>query len=221
MNEITTPGTITCIERQIRRRERISVWINDQFAFGIAEETWVRFSLFTGRTLTSGEIMEIREWDEIYQAKQTGMRYLERRRRSRKEVRRRLVKKEYSESAIEAAIRFFEEYGMVDDEAFARAWVHDRLLRKKVGRQKLVAELSERGVDRELVNDVLAEVLDVETSRDHAMEAARSKERRLRKSDPIARERSIVTFLKSRGFGWEEIRPVIEELREEWREENG
>ena len=221
MNESTTPGRITRIERQVRRRERISIWIDDEFAFGIAEETWVRFSLVTGRTLSADEISGIREWDEIYQAKQTGMRYLERRRRSRQEIRQRLVEKEYSEPAIEEAIRFLEEYGMVDDEAFARAWVHDRLLRKKVGRRKLASELSSKGIDRELVSNVLAEVLDIETARGHAMEAARGKERRLRKSDPMARERSMVTFLQSRGFGWEEIRPVLEQLREEWRDENG
>ncbi len=219
-NENPRPGKITRVERQVRRRQRISIWIDDEFAFGLAEETWVRFSLYTGRELTAAEIAEIRDWDEVYQAKQSGMRYLERRRRTRQEIRRKLTEKEYSEKAVEEAIRFLEEYDMVDDEAFARAWVHDRLLKKKIGRRKLAAELSEKGVDRRLVDTVLQEVLDLETARDHALEAARGKERRLRSSEPMARERSMVTFLQSRGFGWEEIRPVMEQLRQEWREEN-
>src|SRR5690606_4824964 len=122
------------------------------------------------------------EWDETYQAKQTGMRFLDRRRRSRREIITKLNEKDYSQRAIDEALIFLEEYDMVDDEAFARAWVHDRLLKKKIGRRKLAAELSLKGIDRDLAARVLDETLDDETARNHALVAARSKERRRRKS---------------------------------------
>lgn len=219
MSEQTPQRKITRIERQVKRPERVSIFIDEEFAFGVAEETCLKFSLFPDRELDDELIEEIRRWDESYQARQSGMRYLDRRRRSRYEVETRLREREFSAEAIDEAIAFLEEYGMIDDEAFVRAFIHDRLLRKKLGRRKLASELAGKGVDRDLIDRILDEIVDEDRSRELAREAAAGKLRRLRKKDRIARERSMVTFLQSRGFGWTEIRAVIDEMREE--EEDG
>ena len=211
--------TISRIERQKKRSERISIFIDDSFAFGLSEEACLKFSLFPGRVLTPDDVAMVREWDEEYQARQTGMRYLERRRRSRMEVRKKLREKEYREEAIESALLFLEEYGMIDDHEFARAWVHDRLLSKSIGPGKLRSELRAKGIEKSIVDVVIADEVSSERVSDLVMKAARDKDRRLRKPDRKARERSIVSFLQGRGFNWTEIKSALEVLKEEWGEE--
>ncbi len=217
MDKKAYTGTISRIERQKKRAERISIFIDDEFAFGLSEEACLKFSLFPGRELSLEDIAMVREWDEGYQARQTGMRYLERRRRSTAEVRSKLREKEFSEESVSSALAFLEEYGLIDDQEFARAWIHDRLLRKRLGRGKLRAELISKGIAKGIIETVLADEFDNERVAELVMLAAREKDRRLRKPDLKARERSMVTFLMGRGFTWEEIRPTIDLLREEWR----
>ena len=132
---------ITDVQTQVKRAERRSLFINGEFALGVSEETYVRYALYKGRVLTPELLEEVRREDEIFQCKQTAMRFLERRMRSRQEVERKLATKEYSPGAIEATLRFLVEYRMIDDREFARVFVSDQLLRRPVGKRRLGDEL--------------------------------------------------------------------------------
>jgi len=84
-------------------------------------------------------------------------RYLEQRARSVEEVRRHLREARYPEALIEAAIDRIVRAGMLDDRAFASAWVESRDRARPRGEQALRRELSLKGLDRDLIEDVLAE----------------------------------------------------------------
>ena len=99
------------------------------------------------------------------------LRFLESRARSTAEVRRRLVTHGYRPDLVEGCIERLTELGMLDDDAFARAWVESRDRARPRGERALRAELRQKGVDRPIVDDVLAG------------------SRRSRSDDPIARGR--------------------------------
>jgi regulatory protein len=84
-------------------------------------------------------------------------RFLEPRARSVAEVRRRLTGAGYRPDLVEAAITRMLELGMLDDEAFARAWVESRDRARPRGERAIRAELGLKGVDRITVDLVLAE----------------------------------------------------------------
>ena len=84
-------------------------------------------------------------------------RFLEARSRSVAEVRRRLGRAGYNAELIEGAIVRLGELGMLDDEAFGRAWVESRDRARPRGEIALRRELSLKGVDRSIVNDLLEE----------------------------------------------------------------
>ena len=84
-------------------------------------------------------------------------RFLEARSRSVTEVRRRLGRAGYNAELIEGAIERLGELGMLDDEAFGRAWVESRDRARPRGEIALRRELSLKGVDRSIVNDLLEE----------------------------------------------------------------
>lgn len=84
-------------------------------------------------------------------------RFLEARSRSVAEVRRRLGRAGYNAELIEGAIVRLAELGMLDDEAFGRAWVESRDRARPRGEIALRRELSLKGVDRSIVNELLDE----------------------------------------------------------------
>ena len=84
-------------------------------------------------------------------------RFLEARSRSVAEVRRRLTGAGYRADLVEGAIERMTDLGMLDDEAFARAWVESRDRARPRGERAIREELRLKGVDRVSVDLVLAE----------------------------------------------------------------
>lgn len=84
-------------------------------------------------------------------------RILESRARSVQEVRVRLVQAGYRAGLVDGAIMRLTELGMLDDEAFARAWVQSRDRARPRGTRALRDELRRKGVDQPTVDAILAE----------------------------------------------------------------
>jgi regulatory protein len=84
-------------------------------------------------------------------------RFLEARSRSVAEVRRRLNGAGYRADLVEGAIERMTELGMLDDEAFARAWVESRDRARPRGERAIREELRLKGVDRASIDLVLEE----------------------------------------------------------------
>ena len=87
---------------------------------------------------------------------ETGLRLLSRRDHSREELRRKLSQRGHEKQAIEEAIqRIHKSYAVMDDQAFARAYVRRRSSAK--GPLAIAAELAARGIDRAATAAALAE----------------------------------------------------------------
>ena len=84
-------------------------------------------------------------------------RFLELRSRSVAEVRRHLATARYPDSLAEDAIARLVELGVLDDEAFARAWVESRDRARPRGAQILRRELVLKGIDRDVIAAALAD----------------------------------------------------------------
>jgi len=83
-------------------------------------------------------------------------RFLEVRSRSVAEVRRRLTAAGYRVDLVDGAIARMTDLGMLDDAAFARAWVESRDRSRPRGERAIRVELGRKGVERALVEQVLA-----------------------------------------------------------------
>jgi regulatory protein len=78
--------------------------------------------------------------------------------RSRAELSGRLARKRVPEEVAERLLDRFEEVGLVDDQAFARAWVQSRQPGKGLARRALAQELRRKGVEDEVARTALDEV---------------------------------------------------------------
>lgn len=120
--------------------------------------------------------------------------------RSRKELSDKLRSKEVPEDLAQRLLDRFEEVGLVDDEAFARAWVSGRQSAKGLARRALAQELRRKGVDDEVAREALDE-LDPETEEEAARALVRKKLRSLDRVDDVTATRRLVGMLARKGYG--------------------
>ena len=137
---------------------------------------------------------------------EAALRFLEARQRSTVEVRTRLNRAGYRPDLVEGCITRLTELGMLDDEAFAKAWVESRDRARPRGERALQRELSMKGIDREVIAGTLEER---ELERPDAdLEAAsrllaRNASQLQRVADPRARRQRAYALLGRNGFGSE------------------
>lgn len=104
-------------------------------------------------------------------------RFLEARSRSVAEVRRRLRSAGYRADLVEGAMERMLELGLLDDEAFARAWVESRDRARPRSERAIRSELGLKGVDRQVVDTVLADRRESAPAGQDPDEAPRSPDR--------------------------------------------
>jgi regulatory protein len=201
---------ITAIEQQKRNPERVNVFLDGAFAFGLPLNAVVDFQLKSGRQLTPIEIEELKELDDTAKATDSAIRLLTSRPRSVREIRDRLRRKEYGDETIDRVIERLREWRYIDDEAFARYWVENRESNRPRGRRLLQQELRMKGVERETVSNAIDEAEIDE--RAGALEIARVKMRSYRGEEETVARRRLGAFLARRGYGYDVVKPVLDEL---------
>lgn len=206
--------TVTDVQPVPGHRNRHVVVLDERLRIEVSLDVLVNLSLFKGESVDQGVIGEIARMEEDLRARQIALNFLAPRMRSVREVTRCLSQHGIGDAAVDRTLSFLTEYGMLDDEAFASAFIHDRLLRKAVGPGRLAFELRRRGIHSHQVENAL-ESIDGETERRLCLKAARGHLRSLRPGSREKREHALSMFLAQRGFGWEAIRFVIGAYRED------
>lgn len=202
--------TVTAIEVQKRNPQRVNIYLDDQFAFGLARITaaWIK----VGQALSEEKVAALRAEDAREAALQRAMHFLSFRPRSVQEVRKYLLKHEVSEAVTEETLARLEQAGLIGDDRFARAWVENRNAFRPRGRRALTLELRQKGVEDEVIRAVLAESADEQAL---ALQAARKQARRLASLSWPEFRAKLAGHLVRRGFGYE---VVSETTRQLWQE---
>ncbi|HXG26100.1 MAG TPA: regulatory protein RecX [Candidatus Binatia bacterium] len=134
---------------------------------------------------------------------EAALRLLEARQRSAAEVRRRLLQHGYRADLVEGCLDRLGELGIIDDAAFARAWVESRDRARPRGERALRQELRTKGIDRAVIDEALEE-REMERPNADAEAARRLLDRHAsalaRVPDPLARRQRAYALLARNGF---------------------
>ncbi|MCB2203117.1 RecX family transcriptional regulator [bacterium] len=191
---------ITRLERQKKRRHRVSVFLDGDFAFGCSEDTAFRFGMHKGMEIDEEKRQEIEDYDNRVQAKLAAERLIGTRMRSERELRRRLKEKEFPEEIIDETVSTFTRVGLLNDREFAEAFVRDRLLLRPRASSVLRRELRGHGIDGEIVDSVLAAHFNAETENELARDMADSYIRSHSSLDTPVLKRRLAGYLQRKGF---------------------
>lgn len=200
---------ITRLTIQQRDKERVNVYLDGEFAFGLVLEAAIRLKV--GQQLTEEDIAALRDEDAYHKAHQRTLDFISRRPRSSQEVMRYLTKHEVAAPHIERLVARLTEVGLLNDLAFARYWIENRDTFRPKGAQAIRYELRQKGVNATIIDEALADSEQDET--ESAYRVAVKLLPRLRAiPDRYLFQRKLAAHLGRRGFGWDAIREVSERL---------
>lgn len=204
-------SSITAIEPQVRHRDRVNVYVDGEWVAGVHAEVAAAAGLRPGQAITAEELLALVRAEELRRVRDSALRFLGYRARSRAEVRRRLLEKGFDEGLIDETVSALERSGLINDAEFSQSRVRARTGSRPLGPIRIAAELRQKGVERELIDEAL-EAVDPETEMDLALAVGRRKIEQLRGEDLRTARRKLGAALMRRGFSSEVCVKVLDKL---------
>lgn len=210
-------SVVTAIEPQVRSPERVSIFVDGQFTLGVFAEVVILAGVKVGERVSVDDLRALAHAEELRRARDTALVFLGYRARSRLEISRRLSRAGYSPEAIEETLVALARMNLVNDAEFSNSWARARTRSKPLGPNRIKAELRQKGVDRDVIDQAL-EFLDPALQLELALQAGRKKLDSLRGEEPAAARKKLAAALSRRGFSWDICSKVLDTLLRESEE---
>lgn len=205
---------ITSIELQQKRKDRFSIFLDDEFAFGVHRDTLLKTGVAKGDDLTEKQIQEIQELENQRAAKEKGLRLLAARPRSAKELQDRLKQARYSPETIENVLKEFDRLGLINDAEFGKMYARSQMITKPMGQFLLRRELKFKGLKEDEIEQAVDVAYSEESEKQIAFDLAARRKKRVENLEEVKAKKRVSDFLQRRGFNWE----IISSILEQWKE---
>jgi regulatory protein len=202
---------ITALKAQKRDQNRVSVFLDGEYAFGLSRivAAWLQ----VGQVLTPEKVAELRDQDARETAYQRALKLLSYRDRSEAEIQQHLQQKGIPKEVVASVIARLRRSDLVNDKRFAQLWVENRAEFRPRSKRALAYELKEKGIDRTAIEEMLENF-------DNDAAAYDAAHRYVRKLRPLAWpefRQKLYGFLARRGFDYDAAKAAIERV---WAEQN-
>lgn len=208
---MVSSAKITKIEIQKKNKNRLSIFLDDEFAFGLDNEVVVQFGLKEGDELSREKIKILLLKEEKKSAKEKAFRYLAGRAHSEKELRIKLLRKGFPKAIVDEVISDLKAQKFIDDEMFALSYVRSRLVNKPVGEILLRHELWQKGIHEEIIEKAVQEAYAEKNQLEIARELMEKRRAHYKNLEEKKRKKRLGDFLLRRGFTWDLVKEVIDE----------
>lgn len=211
---------VTAIEPQKKRSGRFNVFLDNKFGFAIDESNLAESHLKVGQIITGQQIEEFTTKNQIGKLLDQSLRFLSYRPRSVKEVEDYLAKKiavnenikfhQAKESTqIKTVIEKLKKYNYLNDHQFAHWFVTSRIRSHTKGKDHIRLELKAKGIDPEIVENILEGSID---ELDLAKGALAKKTKKWASLSGNELKKKVYQYLASRGFAYDTIKEAFANL---------
>ena len=136
--------------------DKMHVSIDGVYTFTVDETFFYSLFLNEKKDYSTDELNEILEKARERRAYNYAVSLLSRRDHTVKEINDKLKQKGYGQYASAAVLKLSEQ-GYLSDERFARMYVRELINLRKYGKKRIIQELMRKGVNRDIIDDVLSE----------------------------------------------------------------
>jgi len=193
--------------RQQKNKNRVNVYLDDKFGFGIDLDNFVLLHLKVDQELTDKEIEEIVKKAEFQKTWDKLLKFAMVRPRSKKEIKDYFRRKKIHESMHADLFEKLKHFELLDDAKFAGWWIEQRQTFRPKPKKVIVQELRIKGIDKEIIENVLEEeVFDEEKMAKDILEKKAYKWKKL--ESRVAKQKKT-QYLASKGFTWGVIEKVV------------
>lgn len=210
---------ITKIEEQKKNKDRVSIYVDDNYLFGVNKEVVYTAGLKVGKEVTEEYLNEVVRKEEKLRANNYAINLISMGGlKTENEIYKKMVSKEFNEDDINGAIDLLKEYKYIDDEAYCEYYVKDKININGYGMNKIKNQLYKKGVSSEIINRCIEEYVDDDTQFELALEVGKKKMNTIRTDDFSVIYRRVSNFLQGRGFSFDVIKKVMNELKKEFKD---
>ena len=204
---------ITKIEIQKRNKERVNIYIDDEYAFATFIDIVYKEGLSKGQEVNKEKYDDIIKKENKQKCKNTALRIIERAYKTEKEMRKRLCEKGYEQEEIDEAVNFLKEYKFIDDDSYVKLYIKEKI--KSYGSQKIKYSLINKGISKEVIEEELNNI-ESEEMKQTALCLAEKKYKNLSKSekDKFKLYNKICRYLISRGYEYDMVKSVTNKVLE-------
>lgn len=196
---------------QALTKQKYRVFLDGESAFAVYKGELSRYHLEEGAVLPPEVYEELVGKVLTKRATLRAMHILERTDKTEAQLRRKLEESEYPKEAVESAIAYVTSYGYLDDRRYAEHYIEWKKQGK--GKARLKMELAQKGISREIIEEVL-ESADFGETRETIRELILKKRKTNTRMDEKEKQR-LYGFLMRKGFSSSDILAVMRE--EEWQ----
>lgn len=197
---------ITAIEP--RRKSLSAIYIDGEYALKLDTETVLSARLKVGQEIDDERLYELIQTSDARRAKEKALWLISYRDHSEGELRQKLSK-DFGEEAVDKAVEKLLELNLINDEGFAKKYA-ESLSQKHLSNRQIVQKLRQKGIAKDLTEET---VEDLDLDEKDEIRALINK-KYIRKLNDEADLRRTIAALQRRGFGYSDIRSVINEFTE-------
>ena len=196
---------------QALTKQKYRIFLDGESAFAVYKGELSRYHLEEGAVLPPEVYEELVNRVLKKRATLRAMHILERTDKTEAQLRRKLEESEYPKEAVESAIAYVTSYGYLDDRRYAKHYIEWKKQGK--GKARLKMELVQKGISREIIEEVL-ESTDFGETREMIRQIILKKRKTNIPMNEKEKQR-LYGFLMRKGFSSSDILAVMRE--EEWR----
>lgn len=199
---------ITKLERQKHKDTRVSVFVDDEYAFSVQDELVIEYNISLGQDVTLLPLDKIKQEDSYKTCLSVAFKHMSVSEKSEKQMRDFLIKKQFDLNTVDRVISRLKELNYIDDLSFASSFIEHS---KKTGKRALEYKLKLKGIPQDIIDIALENETD-SMQEEKAFLLAEKQLPKYSKYDIYEQKRRINAYLGQHGFGWEVAQTVIEKL---------
>lgn len=207
-------GTITSIRRNVKDGGRCSVFVDDVFLAACPIDVATSLGLRKGLEMTDDLERQLRKEDRRMVLRQKTYHFATYKPRTERQVLDYLVGREAAPEEIDDVMAWLKEFRLLDDRIYAERFLDAARERKPLSRSMAKRTLARKGVPESVIDHVLAEHYTVDDAINAARRVASKKLRMITSASDKERDEKLMRFLQYRGYPWDVIRTVLQELRD-------
>jgi regulatory protein len=199
---------ITKIEVQKKNKDRVNIYMNEEFAFACGAELIYIHNITRGRSMEKEELLDIINEDNYIKGKSYALHFLERSFKSQKQVSDKLLAKELDVKTINRVLEFLKQYDFIDDKRYVELFIKEKI--RSSGKNKIKFSLLKKGLPEELIKDELNKITN-QQQLEIALNLAEKKIRTLSKSEKELRKlyKKTADYLVRNGYDFGIVNEVL------------
>ncbi|HEX6982654.1 MAG TPA: regulatory protein RecX [Balneolaceae bacterium] len=214
--EPNLPAVISSISIQKKNKERYSLFVDDEFLLGVAEQTLLKFKLTKGVEVTPLLFRKLQQEEGRFAIKSYFLNLLSRRDHARKELLDKARRKDYPAEVIKNVLDELQKKGFINDTGFAEKYASEKYRLKKWGPVKIQSYLYKKGISKDVAHQSTEKVFkDENLNKTFLTLVLTRKKRFLKEDDPFKRKKKVFDYLARRGYPPSDIYKYLDELMQE------